>query len=743
MPGILGTELKKGNDLLWMNLIKMLYYSTDSFMDPLMMNQNGTAVDNTVIKGDIVRNKFYTLGTYHYFDLLINQFINSGYSESQDLFVFPYDWRLDITQSAIALQTKINEILQQTGSPKVNLVAHSMGGLVAKQYLVYGQANQVNKVLFLGTPHYGAAKALKVLLFGDSFGVPFNLLSPTEMKKLASNMFSVYQLLPGQSYFRELGSYYKDGVDYDYYQIKDLLTTLNYNKAALNVMEQLHSSGLDEVALASLGVQAYTVAGCSQPTITKIVKLNLPSLLKNLLKDNEYALQLGDGDGTVPLASARGVKVAEGNTFYVPGVSHSHLPSNELVRNLAVQLMLGNNIDTLPAGISRQDDSCSFTGKLVSVHSPVQIQVYDPAGNHFGLLDDGTFEQGIDNIWYEEIDGNKFLFLPNTASDYQIKIKATETGTFNLRISDFSSNSLVSTVYYQQVPVTQLTVGEITGLYAPAGPVLTLEDNSKTYTIAPSSVLSGEQAADLTPPTITGQVWGEASANNNWQPGAEVVITAADNLGGSGILKVEYSLDDGVVWQQYQEPLQFTKPGSYKIIYAASDRAGNWSTVGQTNLAVTNISQISDIVSSGGGIYNVYDVTSPVNNDINGVAISNPKNKETVYNLPNTSDFIEPISPLARVEGVSINRSLVGSSQSIVYGGINDTNDQDLVSVIHGDISNVNLTSEKVDDFLKTSDKSELILQGGRSWVFYLVTLIKCFFIILLGGFIYFLIKKI
>ena len=73
-----------------------------------------------------------------------------------------------IEDFADQLAVKIDAVLAQTGGGSVMLIAHSMGGLVARAYLRrYGPA-KVARVLTIGTPHHGSVHAW--LMLGTSLG---------------------------------------------------------------------------------------------------------------------------------------------------------------------------------------------------------------------------------------------------------------------------------------------------------------------------------------------------------------------------------------------------------------------------------------------------------------------------------------------------------------------------------------------------------------------------------------------
>lgn len=65
----------------------------------------------------------------------------------------------DIEHFGVQLEARIEAICAATGAPRVALVAHSMGGLVARAYLRRVGAARVAKLVTIGTPHHGSVLA--------------------------------------------------------------------------------------------------------------------------------------------------------------------------------------------------------------------------------------------------------------------------------------------------------------------------------------------------------------------------------------------------------------------------------------------------------------------------------------------------------------------------------------------------------------------------------------------------------
>ncbi len=129
--------------------------------------------------------------------------------KQKNYYVFVYDWRQDNVISAQELAVFIDQVRVDYAQPdlKVDIVAHSMGGLITRYYLRYGKqdvlndnnfdqklttygSDRVRRVILLGTPNLGSAKTLDLFIDGVDIGI-----NQIYTETLAS-MPSLYQLFP-------------------------------------------------------------------------------------------------------------------------------------------------------------------------------------------------------------------------------------------------------------------------------------------------------------------------------------------------------------------------------------------------------------------------------------------------------------------------------------------------------------------------------------------------------------------
>lgn len=103
---------------------------------------------------------------------LVQRLKNAGYDVT--LLVYP-DYGLgDINANAQRLASTVASVRARTGASKVDLVAHSMGGLVSRAYIKdLGGSTKVDSLITMGTPHYGTDLAViaQFLTFGSCVGI--------------------------------------------------------------------------------------------------------------------------------------------------------------------------------------------------------------------------------------------------------------------------------------------------------------------------------------------------------------------------------------------------------------------------------------------------------------------------------------------------------------------------------------------------------------------------------------------
>jgi pimeloyl-ACP methyl ester carboxylesterase len=122
-------------------------------------------------------------------------------------YVFLYDWRLDNVDTVRRLDAFIAKIREDYSDPdlKVDIIAHSMGGMITRYYARYGVldvlddnefpvnqdgAKKIRRVILLGTPNLGSIGALRTLIRG--FKVGLGVVPP----EVTATFPSTYQVLP-------------------------------------------------------------------------------------------------------------------------------------------------------------------------------------------------------------------------------------------------------------------------------------------------------------------------------------------------------------------------------------------------------------------------------------------------------------------------------------------------------------------------------------------------------------------
>jgi pimeloyl-ACP methyl ester carboxylesterase len=215
IPGILGTRLadEKDNEIWVGSTAKLLTASYSELALPI----DGAPEDARYLKLHPTRLTDKLAGRDFYASIENVLEHAGGYQRAQAgaavpagrrvYYEFAYDWRQDNVSSAKQLGQLIGQIRKDHGNPalKVDIIAHSMGGLIARYYLRYGDKdilserdftptyageNTVRRVALLGTPNLGSVGPLQAFISGKKLA-----LGSLHAEVLAT-FPSVYQLFP-------------------------------------------------------------------------------------------------------------------------------------------------------------------------------------------------------------------------------------------------------------------------------------------------------------------------------------------------------------------------------------------------------------------------------------------------------------------------------------------------------------------------------------------------------------------
>jgi len=234
IPGILGSELinSKTKETVWPTPFR-------TSQEGLPMNPDLSLNTDDLVPGRIVETvKLARVlpEVYVYRDLLdaLRRYV--GYKEGDwdrpdadgdkdTFYVFAYDWRKDNVANARELIRRINRLKEKLGRSdlRFNVVAHSMGGLIARYAAMYGDADlpdsddriqpdwagakHINKIVMIGVPNKGSADAFATLIEGYSITEGLRRRVPLLNKLTAEDAVStpsVFQLLPHRESVRFL-----------------------------------------------------------------------------------------------------------------------------------------------------------------------------------------------------------------------------------------------------------------------------------------------------------------------------------------------------------------------------------------------------------------------------------------------------------------------------------------------------------------------------------------------------------
>jgi pimeloyl-ACP methyl ester carboxylesterase len=374
---------------------------------------------------------------------MLDGFIRAGYTRDRDLFVAFYDWRKAVQDSATTyLIPWIDQARERSGAAQVVLVAHSMGGLVARSYLQSaGYRNDVARLITLGTPHRGAANSYDTWEGGD---INWDSTAGTVMQVYVWYLEHIHPFQTNLNMLqtiRSLAPGLRDLLPIDDYLVSQAVPPQPQPERLMherNLWVGMLGSA-DGLTTLFNRVSVTTINGQGMTTLQSlVVQAPLPPTTDPAPYPDGKPVSkqtTGEGDGTVLLASAQ---IADPRARNLPPVSvkHDQLPDQTIAQ---VLVELGETPPELAA------PQPSVPRLLIMTASPVQLTVDLPApapGAPNAVLSGespskpprrpGSQKARVYDYGHQGKHLNMAVIPQPDLGSYQVRVRGTATGSFSL-----------------------------------------------------------------------------------------------------------------------------------------------------------------------------------------------------------------------------------------------------------------------------------------------------------------------
>lgn len=433
-----------------------------------------------------------------------------------------YDWRLPAAEAEkLYLRPVIQALKQKYSSPKVQIVTHSFGGLVARSY-IQSQAYQgdVDYLIQVAPPNQGTVKAytpwIGAELPPDWEGVENLLRFYTYRYAPGSRIDVVHQFFPS---LQDLQTSYpalkREGIFLDPENISaPNHWLLSLNKSA-NILAQR--------------VKLIIIGSKNQDTQEEI----LLSSVKELpwLDGRPYPSQpipTGNGDGTVPLKSFS-IPSLPKTQFWELNASHLDMLGKASYRIITTLFGARENIVNLPDSFYRPRPYY-----WVAFDCPIEVSIQLPDGS---ILDSNDLNPGTNpagESWYSP--DMIWMLLPKQEGKYRILIRALEDTPVR-----FWVNNQPIQAFFLQKDEEYRTDFPISSL-PPSSPSPSLfgviPSPAPSPSSAPSPSPSSSPSSSPTPsssPSMNPPTEKIAKPSPFYQPFTEGISLVANNTLGEGI----------------------------------------------------------------------------------------------------------------------------------------------------------------------------------------------------------------
>ena len=482
---------------------------------------------------------WFTIFAESVYSPLIDRLEAAGYTTDNNyLNVFYYDWRKPIEANVPRLKKRIDDIKKKTGKDQVDLVGHSMGGLLARAYVqsdIFDPKDDVSHMVTLGSPHRGAAKAYpywqaaNVYEMGDYATPAINLfllyymqeqINPVKVFVLRNKFPSFKDLLPIDDYL----------LDNDTNAIiPESTLTLQNRNTYLHELDNNNSVLFERADVATfVGENIQTTARfyVGERSFLDSILFKWDDGKPNWDRQSEFYSD--HGDETVLSESGKVIGSDYERDF--PDINHTGLTKDNNVIN-AVFAYLGITVAPDPA-------PSTIPEILIFILDGFAEAIFtDPLGRilrpttQVSLNSKDLQSDPIPEAEYIQVPGNTFqiILIPNPLNgDYQIQVDGLGEGDYTLGRLDTFSEPL-------EVPVPVESFWDLSNSQIQDGKTV-------NYTLSYSGLSNEIGNLMAITPVIETPVWvGDSEVTGRGLLGSTMIIKDFNSNGvlGSGIVNAD------------------------------------------------------------------------------------------------------------------------------------------------------------------------------------------------------------
>jgi pimeloyl-ACP methyl ester carboxylesterase len=450
IPGIMGSHLGEADLLPWSEVPYVLWDPSvvwagvgTLLLSEALAHLTGLPVSARKLLAD-PENELVAWQVAKLYDTLVKKLIVSGdyrgasvllypYSRFQDegftnpplgldpqptdnIFVFPYDWRQDIRDIAGNLRDTVDWIKEFTGSDRVDIIAHSMGGVVARYYInKLGGNDPVRKLVFMGVPSFGSPAMYVALKTGalETTGTGFwdqVWTTVIDVSWFADNFLSSFELLPTDYWWDPICAEIDTG-DNRVYLFNDQFKTIwglsNVKEGELKTRLETYKINQDSRLTSQFVDEAHRFHQEMGSTLRfdgefynfvgtgVITPYQLEKAMEWGLGVHKWNAHFGDGDGRVPLYSADSIRLTAAAPLrcivYKYAATHGgSLMTRDDVLSDVVTVLTSRFAEALAAIRGHTEPDRTFSALsygYVTFNCPIAIQVVDAAGEIIATYD--------------------------------------------------------------------------------------------------------------------------------------------------------------------------------------------------------------------------------------------------------------------------------------------------------------------------------------------------------------------